>query len=96
MEQCVQWFFEVLGTEILSLIVGMISDGFIGFRVGKRTSKFKQSQKAGRNSKQYQSGEVSFKEDCSGENRDNLSSFRQSQIAGDNSEQVQNGGQGDV
>ncbi len=52
----IKWFFDGLGTEIISLIIGAFSGGIIGFRIGKRKSKFVQIQKAGNNSQQVQIG----------------------------------------
>jgi hypothetical protein len=40
MPDWVKWFFEGLGTEIISLIIGAIGGGLIGFRIGKRKSRF--------------------------------------------------------
>ena len=42
-----EWFFDGLGTEIVSLLIGGIFGGLIGYKIGI-------SQKAGNNSKQVQ------------------------------------------
>lgn len=52
--------FDGLGTEIIgiiiSFIIGSISGGAVGFKIGKT----KQNQKAGKNSKQTQIGSVNI------------------------------------
>ena len=42
-----EWFFDGLGTEIVSLLIGGILGGVIGYKIGI-------SQKAGKNSRQVQ------------------------------------------
>jgi len=51
------WFFSGLGTAILTLIVGLITGGAVGYKFGinKKTTT-KQNQKAGDNSSQMQIG----------------------------------------
>ena len=39
------WIFDGFGTEILSLIVGLITGGTVGYNIGIR-NKIKQKQKA--------------------------------------------------
>ena len=51
------WIFDGLGTEIISLFVGLCSGGVIGFRLGIK-NKVSQSQKAGYNSNQTQIGSI--------------------------------------
>jgi Na+/glutamate symporter len=87
----IEWFFNGLGTAALGLVAGSVGGGLIGYRIGKRKSRFKQSQKAGKGSLQYQNGNVSFKNEDDLQNSDTRSAFRQSQVAGDNSKQVQVG-----
>ena len=97
MPDWVKWFFDGLGTEIISIIIGAVSGGIIGFRIGKRKNKFYQTQKAGSGSEQYQNGNLVSKSNNDFKNaRDSSSSFRQMQKAGDNSRQTQIGGQDDV
>lgn len=43
------WFFDGIGTEIISLIFGLIFGGCVGYRIGI-------SQKSGKKSKQIQAG----------------------------------------
>ncbi len=51
------WFFSGLGTAIITLIVGLITGGTVGYKIGinKKTTT-KQKQKAGDNSSQIQIG----------------------------------------
>lgn len=52
-----EWFFEGLGTAILTLIVGLFTGGAIGYRIGiKNKSIVKQKQKAKDNASQIQIG----------------------------------------
>ena len=51
--ESISWIFDGLGTEIISLIVGLISGGAIGYKIGIH-NRIKQSQKAGNNSRQTQ------------------------------------------
>lgn len=93
----IEWFFDGLGTEIISAIIGAVGGGLIGYRVGKRKSKFTQKQQAGSGSEQYQKGKTfsGFKNNGNMVQDLNLS-FRQKQKAGDNSKQTQIGGQDNV
>lgn len=70
--------FEGLGTELISIIVGLLFGG--GAFVCYKNGKIIQKQKAGNNAKQKQ--EV---RDSNGKN------VYQEQVAGDNSEQTQIG-----
>lgn len=49
------WIFDGIGTAIITLIVGLISGGAVGYKIGINT-KVKQTQKAGDNSSQMQVG----------------------------------------
>jgi hypothetical protein len=55
----ISWIFDGIGTEIISLIIGIISGGFVGYRIGIH-NKVRQSQKAGDNSKQTQIGSINY------------------------------------
>lgn len=55
----IKWIFEGFGTEILSLIIGLITGGTIGYRIGFH-NKVKQKQKAGNNSTQTQIGSINY------------------------------------
>lgn len=97
MPEWVKWLFDGLGTEIIILIIGAIGGGLIGFRIGKRKSKFMQTQEAGVGSEQYQKGmSVSVSQNEAEKGQDAKLSFRQEQKAGDNSKQLQIGGQDNV
>lgn len=89
--------FDGIGTEIISLILGLVFGGVIGFRIGKRKNRTIQSQKTGSNSEQYQETfDIQFPK----EEQDNVvqtkSYLRQSQKAKDNSKQTQIGGKHSV
>lgn len=52
-----EWFFDGIGTAIITLIVGLFTGGAVGYRVGiKKTNKINQKQKAGNNASQIQVG----------------------------------------
>ena len=53
------WIFDGFGTEILSLIVGLITGGTVGYNIGIR-NKIKQKQKAGNNSTQTQIRSINY------------------------------------
>ena len=94
MPDWVKWVFDGFGTEIISLIIGSIVRGMIGFRLGKRRSKSSQIQRAGSNSEQYQMGSSCNSSVSANEGTvDVKSTFVQKQKAGDNSRQTQIGGQ---
>ena len=52
-----EWIFEGIGTELISLAIGAIIGGAAGYKIGSK-NKIKQNQKAGDNSKQVQIGSV--------------------------------------
>ena len=96
MPEWVNWFFDGIGTEILSLIIGALGGGYVGFRVGKRKSKFEQIQEAGTGAEQRQQGKNHLKSNDGSKSKDSKSRFRQIQKAGDNSKQTQIGDQDNV
>lgn len=51
------WIFDGIGTELISLIIGAAFGGAAGYKIGTK-NKIKQNQKAGDNSKQVQIGSV--------------------------------------
>jgi len=52
-----EWFFEGLGTAIITLITGLFTGGAIGYRIGiKKKSIVNQKQKAKDNAIQIQVG----------------------------------------
>lgn len=88
------WIFDGIGTEIISiiisLIVGSIGGGAIGYKFGiKRNSK--QKQVAGNDSKQRQELKIGVN-DIGTVSSKNKSTIKQSQKAGDNAIQTQIGG----
>jgi len=84
-----QWIFDGIGTEILSLAVGAIASGLAGYKAGIKKSG-KQIQKAKSDAKQKQ--ELRVDTDASAGGKTNVqSSIKQVQRAGKNSEQVQIG-----
>ena len=56
-----EWFFDGLGTELISIIIGVIlvavTGGTIGYKIGVNKQSMKQKHKAGTASKQKQIGE---------------------------------------
>lgn len=95
MPEWIKWFFDGLGTELISLAIGAILGGIVGFRIGKHKSKFIQQQESGAESEQYQKGSSQHKK-TNAKSEDVISSFAQKQTAGDKSRQTQIGGQEDV
>ena len=52
-----EWLFEGLGTAIVTLIVGLVTGGTVGYRIAiKNSYKVNQKQAAGNNSSQVQVG----------------------------------------
>lgn len=88
------WFFDGIGTEIvsiiISLIIGAIGGGTVGYKIGiKRTANQKQS--AGNNSKQRQKLQIG-KSDVSTHSTKSKANLKQTQKAGDDAVQTQIGG----
>ncbi|MBQ9940577.1 MAG: hypothetical protein IJO74_03455 [Clostridia bacterium] len=54
-----EWIFEGIGTELLSLAIGAVVGGLTGYKIGVK-NKAKQNQKAGKNSTQSQIGSVTI------------------------------------
>ena len=52
-----EWIFEGIGTELISLVIGAFLGGTAGYKIGSK-NRIKQNQKAGDNSKQVQIGSV--------------------------------------
>lgn len=89
----VEWIFDGIGTEIVSLILGAGIGGFIGFKIGVNRKITKQVQKGGRGTKQTQisgSTQVNHESNNTGVYI-NKSKIQQKQKAGDNSVQKQKG-----
>ena len=84
-----QWIFDGIGTELISLAIGAIAGGLAGYKAGIKRSA-KQMQKATDGTKQRQ--ELVVEESTSTGGQKNVqSSIKQTQRAGKNSEQVQIG-----
>ncbi len=45
-----EWVLDGIGTELISLLIGSLGGGLVGYKIGIR-NKSKQKQKAGRSSK---------------------------------------------
>lgn len=85
-----EWIFDGIGTELISLAVGAIAGGFSGYIIGVKKIA-RQSQKAKSGAKQRQEllidNDVATGEKCNVQN-----TLKQAQNAGNDSEQVQIGG----
>lgn len=87
-----EWFFEGLGTELISVMIGFAMGGISGYKLGVSKSSIKQSQKAGGNSKQMQTGMVVTTDKTDDKELSyNSLEIRQKQKAGKNSVQQQEG-----
>jgi Na+/glutamate symporter len=53
------WFFNGLGTALIGLLIGAISGGAVGYRIGIKKSN-QQNQKSGDNSTQIQIGDGNY------------------------------------
>ena len=90
------WIFDGIGTEIISIIVGLLigacAGGTIGYRIGISKTAVKQHQKAKDESSQKQIGEL-IASDLSGEllNEISNSKVKQVQKGGNNVSQIQIG-----
>ena len=51
-----EWIFDGIGTAIITLIIGFLTGGTIGYKIGINKNTVKQNQKAGNNSSQTQIG----------------------------------------
>lgn len=57
--ESLSWLFDGLGTQIVIFLVGILTGGVCGYKIGIH-NKTKQSQKAGNNSTQTQIGSVNY------------------------------------
>ena len=85
-----EWFFDGIGTEIVSAIIGLLAGGIGGFFIGRRT-KTVQRQKAGNDAKQRQQAATCNLNEEKERSRKQRDSIFQEQVAGDNAEQIQTG-----
>ena len=90
MPEWVNWAFDGIGTEIISLIIGLIVGGISGYAIGKST-KSRQTQSAGNNSKQKQVFTVDNGSNPSNKAKEK-NNVHQIQNAGDNAVHTQIGG----
>ncbi|MDR1006104.1 MAG: hypothetical protein LBL74_04495 [Bacteroidales bacterium] len=51
-----EWIFNGIGTAIITLIIGFISGGAVGYKIGIKKTKTVQKQKAKDNANQIQIG----------------------------------------
>jgi Na+/glutamate symporter len=51
-----EWIFDGIGTAIVTLIVGFLTGGAVGYKIGINKNTVNQKQKAGDNSSQIQIG----------------------------------------
>lgn len=82
-----EWFFDGIGTEIVMLVIGLISGGLAGYRIGIRRNSV-QKQRAEDGAKQAQRINITDENSKEGGINGNL---RQIQKAGKNAEQNQIG-----
>lgn len=52
----ISWIFDGIGTAVISGIVGILLGGTVGYKIGVKKTKIRQSQRAGKNSSQIQVG----------------------------------------
>ncbi|BFM99903.1 hypothetical protein MOXK02_14620 [Moraxella sp. K02] len=50
-----EWFFDGLGTSLITLVFGLVAGGAVGYRIGIKNT-INQNQSAGDNSTQTQVG----------------------------------------
>ncbi len=92
-----EWLFDGLGTELVSMVIGLLLGtgvgGIAGYKIGINKSVLKQNQKAGTDSKQKQIGKSvvgASKDELNVES--NNSKIKQNQKAGNGAAQTQIGG----
>ena len=85
-----EWVFDGIGTEIVSLVVGAVAGGAIGYKIGVK-NRSKQVQKAGDDAQQKQNAKIGDV-DVHTDSAKISSKIKQVQKAGDHASQVQIGG----
>lgn len=94
-----EWFFDGVGTELVSIVIGLIFGtgvgGIAGYKIGVNKSVLKQNQKAGADSRQKQIGKPMI-DALDGELNIESSNSKiiQNQKAGNEAIQIQIGGTG--
>ena len=85
-----EWFFDGLGTEIISVVLSLIIGGLVGYKIGvKRATK--QKQLAGNSANQKQQIEVDAADIKNAKKCQSKTTINQIQKAGENSTQTQIG-----
>lgn len=84
-----EWIFDGIGTEIISLIVGAVTGGAIGYKIGIN-NRSKQVQKAGDDTRQDQTVKMG-NGDVATDSAKISSSIKQVQKAGNHASQIQVG-----
>ncbi|MFD0836143.1 hypothetical protein ACFQ0I_10230 [Mariniflexile aquimaris] len=51
-----EWIFDGIGTAIITLILGLLTGGAVGYKIGINKNTVNQKQKSGDNSSQTQIG----------------------------------------
>ena len=52
----ISWIFDGIGTAIVTGLVGLLLGGTVGYKIGVKKTKIRQSESAGKNSSQIQIG----------------------------------------
>lgn len=55
-----EWVFDGIGSELISVVLGIMLGGGVGYKVGINKKKISQKQKAGNEAIQIQIGEGSI------------------------------------
>lgn len=84
-----EWVFSGIGTEIVILVIGMVTSGVVGYKIGIKSNS-KQVQKAKNEAKQQQDIVIENTE-CENTGRSINTSNKQIQKAGKGSSQTQIG-----
>lgn len=82
-----EWVFSGIGTEIVILVIGMVTSGVVGYKIGIKSNS-KQVQKAKNEAKQQQDIVIENTE-CENTGRSINTSNKQIQKAGKGSSQTQ-------
>lgn len=80
------WIFSGIGTTIITFLISAFFGGLVGYKIGIN-QKIRQTQEAGKNSKQYQETTLISNKVDSDETM--VTNLMQTQKARDNSQQIQ-------